>query len=147
MTNMPRLTRQDFELTRTGRSSRWSLIRRLAIFQIKLLADGFRDLIMSPISFAVAAIGVVFGGKNPHGAFDRLMRAGQITDNWIDLFGHHASMGDRPSLERMIDEVEKALREDHARGGVTAEAERRFKTLAEELRRRATGSDRQGFAE
>ena len=153
MTSTPRLSRRSFDAARTNdvarahRTSRWSLIRRLAIFQIKLFADGLRDLVLSPVSFAVAGVGILVGGRNPHGAFDRLMQAGHITDNWIDLFGHHASKGDRPSLERMIDEVEKALREDHARGGVTAEAERHFKTLAEELRRRASGSDRQSFAE
>lgn len=151
MTTTPRLTGRDFEestgAVRSNRTTRWSLIRRLVIFQIKLFADGLRDLVLSPISFAVAGIGILIGGRNPHGAFDRLMQAGHVTDNWIDLFGHHASKGDRPNLERMIDEVEKALREDHARGGVTAEAERRFRTLAEELRRRASCSDRQSFAE
>jgi len=148
MTTPPQLTRESFDVVKTkDRSSRWSLIRRVAIFQVKLFADGLRDLFLSPISFFFAGIGIVFGGRNPHGAFDRLMQAGHITDSWIDLFGHHASHGDRPSLERMIDEVERALREDHARGGVTAEAERRFRTLAEELRRRATQSGRQGFAE
>lgn len=145
MTTQP-LTKQSFDVAKR-RSSRWSLIRRLAIFQAKLFADGLRDLVLSPISFVVAGIGIIFGGRNPHGAFDRLMQAGHITDSWIDPFGHHAKEGDRPSMERMIDEVERALREDHARGGVTAEAERRFRTLAEELRRRAAGSDRQGFAE
>ncbi|MCI5077387.1 hypothetical protein [Oricola sp.] len=151
MVGVPKLTRESFEashdLARTHGSSRWSLFRRLVIFQIKLFADGLRDLVLSPISFVVAGIGILVGGRNPHGAFDRLMQAGHITDNWIDLFGHHASRGDRPSLERMIDQVERALREDHARGGVTAEAEKHFRTLAEELRRRAAGSGRQGFAE
>lgn len=151
VTSMTKLTRQSFEessdIARTKRSTRGSLFRRLIIFQIKLFADGVRDLILSPISFAVAGIGIVFGGRNPHAGFDRLMQAGHITDNWIDLFGHHARHGDRPSLERMIDEVEEALRKDHARGGVTAEAERHFRILAEELRRRASRSDRQSFAE
>ncbi|WP_223476947.1 hypothetical protein [Oricola indica] len=137
MTTMPRLTGRDFDIVRKERSSRWSLVRRLLIFQVKLFTDGLRDLFLSPISFLFAGIGIVFGGRDPHAAFNRLMNAGQITDNWIDLFSHHAREGDRPSLERMIDEVENALRADHARGGVTAEAERRFRTLAEELMRRA----------
>lgn len=151
MTSAPRLTRQSFEehsdVVRSKRSSRGSLFRRLVIFQVKLFADGLRDLVLSPISFVVAGIGILFGGRNPHAGFDRLMQAGHITDSWIDLFGHHARHGDRPSLEGMIDEVEEALRKDHARGGVTAEAERHFRILAEELRRRASGSDRQSFAE
>lgn len=134
----PILPRTDLSAIPEHSSSRGVLLRRLVIFQVKLFADGVRDLVLSPISFAAAAVGILFGGRNPHGAFDRLMDAGHITDNWIDLFGHHAKQGERPSLERMIDEVENALRADHARGGVTAEAEKRFRNLAEELRRRAS---------
>lgn len=145
MRDYPATLRGDVPSTRIR--SRWSLVRRVLVFQLKLAADGLRDLFLSPISFAFAAIGIVFGGRNPHGMFDRLMRAGHVTDNWIDLFGEHAKHGDRRSLEGMIDEIERVMREDHARGGVTAEAEKRFRTLAEEIRRRAAGSGRQGFAE
>lgn len=145
MKDRAQLRRRSADIVEDRRHSRWSLIRRLLVFQLKLFADGLRDLVLSPLSFVVTGISLIFGGRNPHGAFDRLMRAGHITDNWIDLFGEHAKQGDRPSLERMIDEVERALREDHARGGVTAEAERRFRTLAEELRRRGAGSQRQRF--
>lgn len=134
----PILSRAELSAETDRSSSRGALLRRLIIFQIKLFADGVRDLVLSPISFAAAAVGILFGGRDPHGPFDRLMDAGHITDNWIDLFGHHARQGDRPSLERMIDEVENALRADHARGGVTAEAEKRFRNLAEELRRRSS---------
>jgi hypothetical protein len=119
--------------------SRGALLRRLVIFQVKLFTDGLRDLVLSPISFTAAAMGILFGGRNPHGLFDRLMHAGHLTDGWIDLFGHHSREGDGPCLENLIDEVETALRNDHARGGLTAEAERRLRTLARELRRRASG--------
>lgn len=129
----------DVSAAKDETSSRSALLRRLIIFQIKLFADGVRDLVLSPVSFAAAAVGILFGGRNPHGLFDRLMHTGHLTDEWIDLFGFHARNGRNASLERMIDDVETALRNDHARGGMTAEAERRFRTLAEELRRRASG--------
>jgi hypothetical protein len=126
------------KMDETSGRSRASLVRRLMIFQIKLFADGVRDLILSPISFVVAAIGLLFGRRNPHAPFDRLLESGHTTDLWIDLFGFHARDGDKPSLERMIGDVETILREDHARGGLTAEAERRLRSLMEELRRRAS---------
>ncbi|MFZ2100783.1 MAG: hypothetical protein WAU86_09490, partial [Oricola sp.] len=67
-------------------ATRGALVRRLAVFQVKLFADGLRDLVMSPVSIAAAGVGLLFGGRDPHGPFDRLMEAGHITDNWIDLF-------------------------------------------------------------
>jgi len=137
------LPRADVSVKADETASRGALLRRLVIFQIKLFADGLRDLVLSPVSFVVAAVGILFGGRNPHGLFNRLMHAGHLTDGWIDLFGHHAREGNGASLERIIDDVETALRNDHARGGMTAEAEKRLRALAEELRQRA--SRRQGL--
>ncbi|TCD14264.1 hypothetical protein [Oricola cellulosilytica] len=122
----------------TESSSRGALVRRLVIFQIKLFTDGMRDLLLSPVSLAAAAFGFFLGGRNPHGAFDRLMDAGHASDRWIDLFGHHQNGGQAVCLEKMLGDIETVLREDHARGGLTAEAHRRLRSLADELRRRTS---------
>jgi hypothetical protein len=118
--------------------TRGALLRRLVLFQVKLFVDGLRDLILSPISFAVAAIGILFGGRNPHGAFDRLMQAGHQSDQWINLFGYHQAVRGNPCLEDVLTDLETAVREDHARGGLTAEAERRVRNLAAEIKARAS---------
>jgi hypothetical protein len=129
---------QRSDLAETRGMSRGSLVRRLVIFQVKLFIDGFRDLVLSPISFVAAVAGLLFGGRNPHAAFDRLMEAGHASDRWIDLFGHHAADGNARCFESMVGDIETVLREDHARGGMTKEAETRLRGLAEELRRRAS---------
>ncbi|WP_421852176.1 hypothetical protein [Oricola sp.] len=125
-------------LARHRYNSRGALIRRVIIFQVKLFADGLRDLFLSPISIAAAAIGFLFGGRNPHAVYDRLMEVGHESDRWIDLFGFHEKETRGPNLERVIGDIEDLVREDHARGGITAEAESRLRDLAAELRRRAS---------
>ena len=40
------------------KSQRGELVRDAAVFQLKLMADGFRDLALVPVSLIVAAVGV-----------------------------------------------------------------------------------------
>ena len=75
--------------------SRWTLIRRVIVFQIKLALDGFRDLVMSPLSIVAGIVGVLIGGREPDWAFRRLMRFGRETDRWIDLFDARDALDER----------------------------------------------------
>ena len=95
-----------------GDRSRGALLRRVVFFQVKLFMDGLRDLVMSPLSIFFGVLGILFGGRNPHGLFDRLMHMGHASDEWIDLFGVHARAGDRPSLENMLGDIETMVREE-----------------------------------
>jgi hypothetical protein len=44
-------------------SSRWHLIRDVAVFQLKLGLDALRDLVLSPISLIAGIVDLVFGGE------------------------------------------------------------------------------------
>lgn len=124
--------------------SRGHLLRRVIVFQVKLFLDGLRDLVFSPLSIVAAALGFLFA-RDPHAMFDRLMRAGHGSDRWIDLFDSRTEGDPGPSFDGMIGQIETVLRNDHASGGLTAEAERRLRTLMEELQARAAQSGRQGL--
>ncbi len=115
--------------------TRGRLLRRLVLFQAKLVADGVRDIVLSPLSLAAGAIGLVFGGNRPEEPFNRLLEAGYRTDDWINLFDQNSRTPGHATLDRLADDIETALRNDHARGGLTAEAEARLRGLAERLRR------------
>jgi hypothetical protein len=43
-------------LMSTANRSRWVILRDLLIFQIKLLLDGAKDIVLSPVSLGAAAI-------------------------------------------------------------------------------------------
>lgn len=70
-----------------------SLIRRTIMFQIRLAADGLRDLLLSPISILAALVGI-FHPTNPSWALDRLMKLGQQSDRWINLFEQESQRED-----------------------------------------------------
>jgi len=69
--------------------SRRRVLYRLFLFQLKLLADGIRDIILSPVSIIAVLMGLIAGNKDPDKYLNRLMKFGQRSDVWINLFDMH----------------------------------------------------------
>lgn len=63
------------------------ILRDLLFFQIKLWMDGLKDLVLSPLSIAGAAIDILFGVTGESSWFYRVMRLGERFDLWLNLYG------------------------------------------------------------
>ncbi len=101
------------------RSRRAELIREAALLQIKLLADGFRDAVLIPISLIAALIGLLRGGDNPDREFRRVIKLGRRSERWINLFGQQRPLG-KPhpadSLDNVLGRVESAIVKQYRKG-------------------------------
>lgn len=73
--------------------SRSEIVGRFIVFQLKLAMDGIRDIILSPVSLVVLAAALIEGGDAGERHWKQLMRLGQRTDLWINLFDHHDGDG------------------------------------------------------
>ena len=96
--------------------SRWQLIRDLAVFQFKLLADGLRDLIMSPVSLIAGLSGLLFFHDNPSKPFHDVLALGKRSERWINLFGHQRPLGkSHPvgSMDDVLGQMESAVIEHY----------------------------------
>lgn len=71
------------------RLSRLQLLVNLSIFQLKLLMDGIRDILLVPIALGCGLFGIVFGGDHPDRWFNQLLQFGQRSDRFINLFNQH----------------------------------------------------------
>lgn len=69
-------------------TARLQLVWDVLVFQLKLAADGLRDLLLSPLSLIAAVAGLVAGGDDPQRHFRRVLRLGRRSEAWINLFGH-----------------------------------------------------------
>ena len=114
---------------------RWTLIRDLAVFQVKLLFDGFRDLLLLPISLIAGFVSLIKGGRKPSSEFYDLLKLGRRSEHWINLFGaaSHlhgpATEEDRfpvEDVDEMVSRVESYVVDEFHRGGVTAQAKERL---------------------
>jgi hypothetical protein len=121
---------------------RWTLIRDIAVFQMKLIVDGLRDLILLPISLVAGLISLLKGGTELGSEFYDLLRVGRRSEHWINLFGAAERMHGPSKLEEFfpaddIDEivsrVESFVVDEYNKGGVTAQAKKRFDQALDHL--------------
>ena len=101
---------------------RGTLIRESVVFQLKLLADGARDLVLLPISLLATLVGLLRGGDEPGREFHRVIELGRRTEQWINLFGQHEPIteaGKAGSIDLLLTRAEEVVREQAKKGGIS----------------------------
>lgn len=118
---------------------RWQLVWDVVIFQGKLVLDGGRDLLLSPLSIIAAIYALIIGSQIPGRQFYDLMHLGHRTDKWINLFGAAQrippsdfsaiflnSLGkgdtDDQNVDNLVRHMEELVKRQYEKGGVTANA-------------------------
>ncbi len=108
----------------TNQSPRARLMREAIILQLKLLADGFRDAILIPLSLVAALVGLVEGGKNCDEKFRRVIKLGRRSERWINLFGQQAPLDmSHPagSIDTILNQVESVVLDQYRKGRTASE--------------------------
>lgn len=104
-------------------SSRGQLLRRALTFQAKLFVDGLRDLVLSPISFVAALLGIILYHDTPQKLFNKVMSFGRRSEQWIDLFEcHEQSDTSENNFETLLADVEKIVTDQAESRPVSAKA-------------------------
>jgi len=106
-------------MTNKSQSPRFELIRDTAVLQLKLLADGFRDAALIPVSLFAALIGLVRGGEDCDRQFRQVLKLGRRSERWINLFGHQKPLGmEHPagSMDKILAQVESVVVEQYKNG-------------------------------
>lgn len=146
MTEEPRSETVDGPGEPDSCPNRRTLIRDVAVFQVKLIVDGFRDLLLVPASL-IAGLISLFGSAKDHGnAFYDLLRLGRRSERYINLFGaldrrpgapdeHH---DDSPEdIDRMVTRVEDFVRDEYENGHLTGKARERLENAVDRLQKAA----------
>jgi len=111
----------------TQSTKRGKLIRETLVFQVKLLADGFRDFALVPVSLLASLAGLVRGGEEPDREFQSVLELGRQTEQWINLFGQHEPIkqaGPAGSIDMLLTRAEEVVREQAREGGISDSASR-----------------------
>ncbi len=129
-----------------SRPPKWTLIRDIAVLQVKLVVDGLRDLILVPASLVA---GIISLSKTKDGVpgteFYTLVGIGKQSERWINLFGAYKNappevteqnhFGDA-DIDDIVSRVESFVVDEYKRGGVTAQARDRMNKAMDAIRRR-----------
>lgn len=136
--------------TDTGAGSRWQLVKDVAVFQVKLLIDGARDLFLVPVSIVAGIVSLMHSGSKPGPQFYDLLRLGRQSERWINLFSAAAPAPDAAGrsddsasssrtplpvdIDDLVNRVESFIVDEYANGGITAQARQRLDRALESLR-------------
>lgn len=125
----------------------WTLIRDIAVLQVKLVVDGLRDVALVPASLIAGLVSLLSGSDGKPGPqFYRLLALGKQSERWINLFGAVHNSPESQSapgrlaggdIDEIVGHVEKFLVEEYRRGGVTAQAKGRIDKALEALHARS----------
>ncbi|MDR3388219.1 MAG: hypothetical protein P4L92_14305 [Rudaea sp.] len=89
------------------------LIRAVAMLQVKLLLGAARDLALSPLTLVAALIDLVrVKNHEPH-FFRDVMRVGERTEEWIDMWSaaRHPDAPPRENVDALLSRVEEVVRD------------------------------------
>jgi len=113
-------------MSESNPSKRATLVRNTIVFQLKLMADGFRDLVLLPVSLIASLIGLLRGGDEPEREFNQVLQIGRETEEWINLFGNH-EMPEHSnaiaSIDALFTKVEETLKQQYKATGTSASAQ------------------------
>lgn len=121
----------------------WTLVRDVAVLQVKLLVDGLRDLVLVPASLVAGIVSLVNGRDGKPGTeFYRLLAIGKRSERWINLFGALQPAPDSSAAEPAADiddlvaRVETFVVDEYRRGRLTKQAKDRIDEALAALERR-----------
>ncbi len=128
--------------------SRLHLIWDVLTFQLKLAADGLRDVLLSPISLISAVMGLVVGGDEPDRYFKQVLKLGRRSEIWLNLFGYrkHAGTSDEllaPLKDKVFAEAQKNPWASKAGSGLNKQLDAVNATLSGKTRKTSTSVDEQ----
>ena len=128
-------------------TDRRTLIRDVAVLQVKLIADGLRDFILVPISLIAGVISLFRDGDPAGNAFYRLLLIGRRSERWINLFGAAdripaPSPDERPfpaeDIDSLVGRIEAFVVDEYRKGGVTRQAKDRLDRAIDSLNKMAS---------
>ena len=123
----------------------WTLIRDVGILQVKLIIDGFRDLVLVPASLIAGIISLAKSRDGrPGNQFYELVSAGKQSEQWINLFGAlnnappevfgKSHFGDA-DMDSIVTRIEDFVVDEYKRGGITSQARERIDKALDAMRR------------
>ena len=126
---------------------RWTFLRDVLVFQLKLLVDNLRDFALMPISLAAALVDLVYKGDREGALFYKVLRWGAHSEKIIDVYSaidHHdiGASGKNPNytIDGVIARLEGVLVREYEKGGTAASIKTAMDRAIDQLHRETSGT-------
>ena len=102
-------------------------MRDVVVFQLKMLLDNVRDLVLMPVSLVAALIDLILRGEREGARFYKVLRWGAHSEDVIDVYSaiEHHERGDfkvspNYTVDGVIARLENVLKREVEKGGTAA---------------------------
>jgi hypothetical protein len=106
---------------------RWKFMRDVVVFQLKMLLDNIRDLVLMPVALVAALIDLILKGEREGTLFYKVLRWGWHSEKVIDVYSaieHHApddfEIGKAYTVDGVIAQLESVVTREVEKGGTAA---------------------------
>ena len=112
---------------RAKSDDRWTFLRDLIVFQLKMFLDNVRDFALMPVSLVAALIDLVSRGEREGALFYKVLKWGSHSEEVIDVYSaiEHHEKGDFKispdyTVDGVITRLESVLVRECEKGGTAA---------------------------
>jgi hypothetical protein len=106
---------------------RWKFMRDVVVFQLKMLLDNIRDLVLMPVALVAALIDLILKGEREGTLFYKVLRWGWHSEKVIDVYSaieDHApdgfEIGKAYTVDGVIARLENVVAREVEKGGTAA---------------------------
>jgi hypothetical protein len=105
-------------------NARWTFLRDVAVFQLKMLLDNVRDIVLMPVALGAAIIDLFYRGQREGALFYRVLRWGLHSEEVIDVYSaieHHDpgqfKVSRAYTVDGVIERLENVVSREIEKGG------------------------------
>jgi len=113
--------------SRANSDDRWKFLRDVVVFQLKMLLDNLRDIVLMPVALVAALIDLILKGEREGARFYNVLRWGRHSEKVIDVYSaieHDApdnfEIGEAYTVDGVITRLENVVAREVEKGGTAA---------------------------
>ena len=110
-----------------NKEERWTFFRDVVVFQLKMLLDNVRDIVLMPVALGAAIIDLLYRGQREGALFYKVLRWGLHSEEVIDVYSaieHHEpgrfKVSRAYTVDGVIERLENVVTREVEKGGTAA---------------------------
>ena len=121
------MTSDELSGSSRNREERWTFFRDVVVFQLKMLLDNVRDIVLMPVALGAALIDLFYRGEREGALFYKVLRWGLHSEEVIDVYSsieHHDpgrfKVSRAYTVDGVIEQLENVVTREVEKGGTAA---------------------------
>jgi hypothetical protein len=141
------VTSDQLSATQRDPNERWKFVRDVIVFQLKMLLDNLRDLVLMPVALGAALIDLIYRGEREGTLFYKVLRWGWHSEKVIDVYSAIENqppgdfeIGRNYTVDGVIARLEDVVTREVEKGGTAASIKNAMDRAIDQLHKGTGGA-------